>query len=73
MQVQGEEQRKTDVQKAQLELDKIKATAMASIAEEEKRGEIKDRQSNKEIVRDLYAELREAANAEDGLQTSVRR
>ena len=41
--------------------------------EEILRGQIKDRLSNKEMVRDLYAELREASNAEAGINTSIRR
>ena len=73
MQTQGEEQRKTDAQKAQIELDKIRAQAEADIAEEQIRGQIKDKLANKEIIRDLYAEIREAANAEAGLETSIRR
>lgn len=55
------------------EMEKMQAEQKGKIGEEMIRGQIKDRQSNKEIIRDLYAELREAANAEDGLNTSVRR
>jgi hypothetical protein len=73
MQIQGDEQRKTDAQKAQVELAKIKAEGDMKFNEEMLRGKIKDQQSNKEMVRDLYAELREASNAEDGIQTSIRR
>lgn len=71
--LQGEENRKSEQEKIQGELVKIKAEAEAKIAEEQQRGVIKDRQANKEIIRDLYAELREAANAEDGINTSISR
>jgi hypothetical protein len=73
IQMQGDQQRQTDAQKAQVELEKIKAQAEADIAEEQIRGQIKDKLANKEIIRDLYAEIREAANAEAGLDTSIRR
>jgi hypothetical protein len=73
LQIQGEEQRKTDAQKGQQVLDEIKAKGEIAMMEEDLRGKIKDRQANKEIVRDLYAEIREAANAEAGLNTSIRR
>ena len=71
--MQGDQQRQTDAQKAQVEMEKIKAEAEAKMAEEALRGQIKDKLANKEIIRDLYAEIREAANAEAGLDTSVRR
>jgi hypothetical protein len=70
---QGEQQRQTDGQKGQLELAKIKAEAEAKIAEETVRGQVKDRQMNKEIVRDVYSSLVEASNAEEGINTSIRR
>ena len=73
MQIQGEENRKSQEEKIQGELAKLQAEGDLKMKEEMIRGQIKDRQSNKEIVRDLYAELREASNAEDGIQTSVRR
>ena len=71
--LQGEEQRKTDAQKAQIEMDKIKLEAEAKIAEEQIRGQIKDKLANKEIFSNLYAEIREAANAEMGINTSIKR
>jgi hypothetical protein len=73
IQLQGQQNAQNEQVKAQAELAKIRAQAEASIAEENIRGQIKDRQSNKEMVRDLYAELREASNAEDGINTSIRR
>jgi hypothetical protein len=67
MQIQGEEQRKTDAQKGQLELAKIKADAEAKIMEEQVRGQIKQSESNKQIAADLYKSLREEVAAEDGI------
>jgi len=71
--LQGETNAQNEQVKIQGELAKIKAGAEAKIVEEEKRGEIKDRQSNKEMVRDLMAQVNEAANAEEGINTSIRR
>jgi len=71
--MQGDQQRQTDAQKAQIEMEKLKAETEGKIVEEQVRGQIKDKLANKEIIRDLYAEIREAANAEAGLDTSIRR
>jgi len=60
-------------QKHANEMQKLQAEGQIKAGEEMIRGQIKDRQANKEIVRDLYAELREAANAENGISTSIRR
>ena len=60
-------------QKHANEMQRIDIEGKIKMQEELIRGQIKDRQSNKEMVRDVYAELREASNAEDGINTSVRR
>jgi hypothetical protein len=73
IQSQGEQQRQTDAQTMQGEMMKIKLEAEAKIAEEEKRGEIKDRQTNKELIGELLAQVNEAANAEEGINTSIKR
>jgi hypothetical protein len=54
-------------------MEKIQAEGQLKANEELIRGQIKERQMNKELVRDLYQELREAANAENGINTSIRR
>ena len=73
IQMQGDQQRQTDAQKAEVEMAKIRAEAEAKIAEETVRGQIKDKLANKEIVASVLAQLDEAANAEDGLMTSIKR
>ena len=70
---QGEQQRQTDAQKAQIEMAKMQMEQEGKIKEELIRGDIKNQQMNKEIVRDVYSSLVEAANAESGINTSVRR
>lgn len=70
MQVQGEENRKSEELKAQAELAKIRAQAEADIAEEQVRGQIKERETNKQITADLYKSLREEAAAAEGLNIS---
>ena len=70
MQVQAEENRKTEEAKMQGELMKIRAQAEASIAEEQIRGQIKERESNKQITADLYKSMREEAAAEAGINIS---
>jgi hypothetical protein len=70
-QIQGQAQ--VEQLKHQQEMEKLQAEQQGKVAEELVRGEIKDRQSNKELVRDMYANLREAADAEAGINTSVRR
>ena len=73
IQMQGDQQRQTDAQKAEAEMNKIKLEAEAKIAEEQVRGQIKDKLANKEIVASVLAQLDEAANAEDGIMTSIKR
>ncbi len=63
----------TEQLKHQNEMEKIQAEGQISAGEEMIRGQIKEKQANLEMVRDLYAELREAANAEKGINTSIRR
>ncbi len=70
MQIQGEEQRKTDFQKAQIELEKIKAEGDIKFKEELLRGQIKQTETNKQIAADLYKSLREEVAAEDGINIS---
>ncbi len=70
---QGEQQRQTDAQKAQIEMAKLQMEQEGKIKEELIRGDIKNQQMNKEIVRDVYASLVESANAENGINTSIRR
>ena len=70
---QGEQQRQTDAQKAQIEMAKMQAEQEGKIKEELIRGQIKNQQMNKEIVRDVYSSLVESANAEQGINTSIRR
>ena len=70
---QGEQQRQTDAQKAQIEMAKLQMEQEGKIKEELIRGDIKNQQANKEIVRDVYSSLVEAANAESGINTSIRR
>jgi hypothetical protein len=55
------------------ELEKIQVEQQGAAGEEMIRGQIKEKLTNKEMIRDLYAELREAANAEQGINTSIRR
>jgi hypothetical protein len=70
MQVQGEEQRKTDAQKAQIELAKIKAEGDQKFNEEMLRAKIKESETNKQIAADLYKSLREEEAAERGINIS---
>ena len=60
-------------QKHQQDLEKLQVEGKQKVGEELVRGKIKENQTMAEMVRDLYAELREAANAEKGLNTSIRR
>lgn len=73
IQMQGDQQRQTDAQKAQVEIEKIKAEAQAKMAEEALRGQIKSDLFDKEMVGQLYANMRESADAEDGINTSISR
>lgn len=73
MRVQSEENMKAQQAKDQGEMAKIQMEQEGKIKEELIRGKIKDQQANKEIVRDVYANLREAADAENGINTSIRR
>ena len=73
MQVQGEENRKSEQEKVQGELAKLQAEGQQKIQEEAVRGKIKSDLMDKEIVRDLHSSLVEAANAEEGINTSIRR
>ncbi len=73
MKVQSEENAKAEQSKVQGEMAKMQMEQEGKIKEELVRGKIKDQQSNKEIIRDVYANLREAADAESGINTSIRR
>lgn len=60
-------------QKHQQEMEKLQAEGQQSVGEELVRGKIKENQMRQEMVRDVYAQLREAADAESGINTSIRR
>jgi hypothetical protein len=73
MQVQGEENRKAQQEKVQGEMAKLQLEGQISMQEESLRGQIKSDLTEQEMVRDLLAQLNEAANAEEGINTSIRR
>jgi hypothetical protein len=69
IQAQGEQNAQNEQAKAEAELAKIQAEGEVDMKEEVLRGQIKAQQKNMDIIAELYKELREAANAEDGLLT----
>jgi len=69
IQAQGEQNAQNEQAKAEAELAKIQAEGEVDMKEEMLRGQIKAQQKNMDIIAELYKELREAANAEDGLLT----
>jgi len=71
--LQGETNAQNEKIKIEGELAKIKEEGDKKANEEMIRIAGKEKLLNKEMIRDLYAELREAANAEAGIDTSVRR
>ena len=70
-QIEGNAQ--NEQQKHANDMEKLQAEGQMKAGEEIIRGKIKEKLTNKEMIRDLYAELREAANAEEGINTSIRR
>jgi hypothetical protein len=73
IQAQGEQNTQLEQAKMQSEMARIKAEAEASMAEEALRGQIKAQQSSKEIVAQLWSDLRQTADAEDGILTQTGR
>jgi len=70
-QIQGNAQ--NEQQKHQNAMELLQAEGQMKAGEEMIRGKIKDQQSNKEMIRDLYSELREAVNAENAINTNAGR
>jgi hypothetical protein len=70
IQSQGDQQRQTDAQKAQIEKDRIMLEGEISMKEEMIRGKIKESETNKQIAADLYKSLREEESAERGINIS---
>lgn len=70
IEAQGEQQRQTDAQKAEIEMAMLQAEQQGKEREELIRGQIKDSESNKQIAADLYRSLREEDAAENGINIS---